>query len=74
MLLLAEIGDTNGFSNDERLASWAGLAPSIHQSGEKTKIGGVSRPGNKKVRWVMIQYAQAACRFDPIPQLISAVY
>jgi len=65
MLLLAEIGDINRFSSDKRLASWAGLAPSVHQSGDKTRIGGVSGPGNKRVRWVMVQCAHAACRFDP---------
>jgi transposase len=65
MLLLAEIGDISRFSSDKRLASWAGLAPSVHQSGEKTRIGGVSGPGNKRVRWLMVQCAHSACRFDP---------
>jgi len=49
MLLLAEIGDINWFSSDKRLASWAGLAPSVHQSGYKIRIGGVSGQGNKRV-------------------------
>jgi transposase len=65
MLLLAEIGDINRFSSDKRFASWAGLAPSVRQSGEKTRIGGVSGPGNRRVRWVMVQCAHSACRFDP---------
>jgi transposase len=65
MLLLSEIGDINRFSSDKKLASWAGLAPSVHQSGDKTRIGGVSGPGNKRVRWVMVQCAHAASRFDP---------
>ena len=65
MLLLAEIGDINRFSSDKRLASWAGLAPSVRQSGEKIRIGGVSGPGNKRVRWLMVQCAHSACRFDP---------
>jgi len=65
MLLLAEIGDINRFSSDKRLASWAGLAPRVRQSGEKIRIGGVGGPGNKRVRWVMVQCAHSACRFDP---------
>ena len=65
MLLLAEIGDIDRFSSDKRLASWAGLAPSVRQSGEKIRIGGVGGPGNKRVRWVMVQCAHSACRFDP---------
>ena len=65
MLLLAEIGDISRFGSDKRLASWAGLAPRVRQSGERTRIGGVSGPGNKRVRWVMVQCAHSACRFDP---------
>ena len=65
MLLLAEIGDINRFSSDKRLASWAGLAPSVHQSGEKIRIGGVGGPGNRRVRWVMIQCAHTARQHDP---------
>jgi transposase len=65
MLLLAEIGDIDRFGSDKRLASWAGLAPSVRQSGEKTRIGGVSGPGNRRVRWVMVQCAHSACRHDP---------
>lgn len=42
-----------------------GLAPSVHQSGERTRIGGVAGPSNKRLRWVMIQCAHTACRHDP---------
>ena len=65
MLLLAEIGDIDRFSSDKRFASWAGLAPSVRQSGEKTRIGGVSGSGNKRVRWVMVQCAHTARQHDP---------
>jgi len=62
-LLVAEIGDINRFSNDKKIASWAGLAPRISQSGEKTHIGRVGR-GNKRVGSMMVQCAHVACRFD----------
>jgi transposase len=42
-----------------------GLAPNVRQSGEKTRIGGVSGPGNKRLRWVMVQCAHAARQHDP---------
>ena len=64
-LLVAEIGDINRFGSDKKISSWAGLAPRIHQSGEKTHIGRVSGPGNKRVAAMMTQCAQNACRFDP---------
>jgi transposase len=65
MLLLAEIGDIDRFSSDKRLASWAGLAPSVRQSGEKVRIGGVGGPGNRRVRWVMVQCAHTARQHNP---------
>ena len=65
ILLLAEIGDINRFSSDRRFASWAGLAPSVSQSGEKIGIGGVGGPGKRRVRWVMVQHARSACGFNP---------
>ena len=33
MLVASEIGDITGFSTSEKLVSWFGLFPSIHQSG-----------------------------------------
>jgi len=51
-------------SSDKRLVSWAGLAPSVHQSGERTAFGRVGRYGNRLVRWVLVEAAQAAVRSD----------
>jgi transposase len=59
-LLVAEIGDVNRFSSDKKFVAWAGLAPSVHQSGDKTMRGGITRQGNKLVRWVMVEAAQTA--------------
>lgn len=62
-LLVAEIGDINRFSNDKKISSWAGLAPRISQSGEKTRIGRVGR-GNKRVAALMVQSAHNARLHD----------
>jgi len=64
MLILSEVGDISRFRGDKAFASWMGLAPSVRQSGERTRIGGVG-PGNKRLRWVLVECAQAAVRFDP---------
>jgi transposase len=64
MLILSEVGDIGRFRSDKAFASWMGLTPSVHQSGERTRIGGVG-PGNKRLRWAMVECAQAAVRFDP---------
>ena len=65
MLILTEVGDISRFRGDKEFASWMGLAPSVHQSGERTRIGGVSGPGNKRLRWALVECAQAAVRYDP---------
>jgi len=62
-LLVAEIGDINRFGNDKKISSWAGLAPRISQSGEKTHIGRVGK-GNKRVGSMMVQCAHTARRHD----------
>jgi len=64
MLILTEICTIERFPSDKKFSSWMGLAPSVHQSGEKTHIGGIA-PGNKRMRWVMVQCAHAAVRYDP---------
>jgi len=63
-MLVAEIGDIDRFGNDKKISSWAGLAPRISQSGEKTRIGRTGR-GNKRVAGLMVQCAHSARRHDP---------
>lgn len=64
MLILTEVGDVGRFHGEKAFASWMGLAPSVHQSGERMRIGGVSGPGNKRLRWALVECAQAAVRYD----------
>jgi len=59
-LLVAEICDVNRFSSDKKLVAWAGLAPGVRQSGDKTVRGGITKRGNRLVRWVLVQAAQVA--------------
>jgi transposase len=63
-LLVAEICDINRFTSDKKLVAWAGLAPGVHQSGDKTVHGRITRQGNRLVRWVLVQAAQMARLHD----------
>lgn len=63
-LLVAELCDVNRFNSDKKLVSWAVLAPGVHQSGDKTVGGRITRQGNKLVRWIMVQMAQTARLHD----------
>lgn len=63
MMISSEIGDIKRFSSPQKLVSWAGLCPSVHQSGNSLYMGKM-KDGNKKIRWILIQAANTAFRTD----------
>jgi transposase len=65
MLLITEMGPVTRFPSAKKLVSYAGLAPSIRQSANHTTHGRITRDGNKYIRWILIEAAQNASRFDP---------
>ena len=56
--VLAAIGDVDRFTTPDQFASYLGLVPSVHQSGEHCYHGPITRRGNGKARWMLIQAAQ----------------
>ena len=64
-LILAEIGDIHRFPSSQKLCSYAGLVPSIHQSRQTFRFGPCSKQGNKFLRWAMVEIAHVAVRKDP---------
>ncbi len=65
MLLLAEIGDVKRFSSPKKLVAYAGLAPGMRSSAGKTIHGHITKEGNKHLRWILVEAAQHASRYDP---------
>ncbi|CDI06478.1 hypothetical protein NITUZ_60005 [Candidatus Nitrosotenuis uzonensis] len=63
MVIASEIGDIHRFDTPSRLVSWAGLCPSVHQSGSSLYMGRMKQ-GNKKVNWILTQAAQTSARTD----------
>lgn len=63
MLISTEIGDISRFATPKKLVSWAGLCPTIHQSGDSLYHGTIKH-GNKKVQTIMVQAANTAARTD----------
>jgi transposase len=59
--ILAEIGDARRFANGKKIASWAGLCPSVYQTADKNLTGSLKR-GSKNLKRMMIQVAHAASR------------
>ena len=60
--ILAEIGDAKRFSNGKQIASWTGLAPSLHQSAGTVILGSITKQGSKWLRWSMVEVAHSAVR------------
>ena len=66
MILLTELCDLARFSDLDHLASYVGLIPDIHVSGETEHIGGLTFRRNAQLRDVLIEAAWTAVRLDPV--------
>jgi transposase len=58
------IGPIRRFRRSKQIASYLGLNPSEKSSGGKRRLGAISKQGNGMVRWLLIEAAQHASRFD----------
>jgi transposase len=63
-LLIGEIGDINRFKNLDHLAGYCGLVPDERSSGEKTRILGLTRRRNTRLRTALVESAWIARRHD----------
>ena len=61
--LIAEVGDWTAFSSGRNLAAWIGLVPRQHSTGGKDRLGGISKQGNRYLRWLLIAGAMAVIRY-----------
>lgn len=58
----SEIGEVSRFSSPSKLVGYAGLAPRISQSGERSATGRLSKAGSRTLRWVAVEAANQAWR------------
>jgi transposase IS116/IS110/IS902 family protein len=62
LVMVAEIGDITPFPTARKLASWAGLTPTVRGSDLKVRHGHISKQGSVWLRWALNQAAQNARR------------
>ena len=62
LTLASEIGDIARFTSPRKLVSYAGLAPKINQSGDRSRTGALSKAGSRTLRWAAVEAAQHAWR------------
>jgi transposase len=65
LLILSEIGDVRRFPDSAHLCSYAGLVPSVHASGGKTRVGQLTKQGSRWLRWILIEISTHAVNGAP---------
>ncbi len=70
--ILSEMPDVSAFENAKQMAAFAGLTPSVRQSGSSLKCNGsLSKAGNVRLRKALYMPALVAIRHNPV---IKAFY
>ena len=60
------VGDVRRFPRGKQVASYLGLIPREYSSGGKQRMGGISKQGNRLLRFLLVEAANIAVRFDPV--------
>jgi transposase len=72
-ILVREVFGWRAIKNRRELAALAGLAPTPYGSGEGHREQGISKAGNRRVRWVLVELAWGWLRYQP-DSALSAWY
>jgi transposase len=62
LTIASEIGDVARFGSPRKLIGYAGLAPKINQSGDRSRTGALSKAGSRTLRWAAVEAAHHAWR------------
>ncbi len=73
LVMVAEIGDITRFGSARKLASWAGLTPTVRGSDRTVRHGHISGQGSAWLRWVLDQAAQTARRSPEFAASYAAI-
>lgn len=65
LAFMLTLGDVTRFRRGKQVASYLGLIPREYSSGGKQRLGGISKQGNRFMRMLLVEAAQAAVRHDP---------
>ena len=58
------LGPVTRFADAKHVVSYVGLAPSLHASADKYRLGHITKQGSSLLRWVLGQAAPNAARID----------
>lgn len=74
MLITAELGEVDRFAGAKSVVSYAGLAPSVRQSGDVQTEGSITKNGSPYLRWILFESAQTAVHVSKDPYLGDFYY
>ena len=65
-MILAEVGDFSNFESADKILAYAGLSPSIYQSGQLTNCySHMEKRGSKYLRYAIFNATKYVCMWDP---------
>ena len=64
LAFVVTMGDVQRFKRGKQVASYLGLIPTERSSGQKRRLGSISKQGNPFMRTMLVEAAQSACRHD----------
>lgn len=64
-IIIAEIGNILNFQNPAQLLAFAGMEPSIYQSGKYQGIGKMVKRGSPQLRWAMYHASRLVSIYSP---------
>lgn len=66
--IVATIGDATVFKKGREVAAWLGLVPKQYSSGEKIRLGGISKRGDRYIRKLLIHGARTVVKNCEVKQ------
>ena len=70
MVTVSEIGHFGRFKHPKQLMAYLGLIPSEESSGEKRRMGSITKCGNAHARWMLIE---CAGHYKALPKISKAL-
>lgn len=61
--VVATIGDARSFKNGREVSAWLGLVPRQHSSGNKIRLSGLTKRGDRYVRTLLVHGARACVKY-----------
>ena len=66
-MIIAEVGDFSRFNSPDKILAYAGLSPSIYQSGQlKNCYAHMEKRGSRYLRYALYNAAKYVCHWNPI--------